>query len=362
MTSTMRAVRIRRYGPAAEVLELVTDAPVPAPGPDEILVRGRATAINPVDCTARSGYGRDVFRGLWGPLPLILGRDVSGTVAAVGAAVKEFAPGDEVYAAPHIGCYAEYVVVKAEHAARKPRNLDHLEAASLPFVALTAWTALVEHAGLSPGNAAGKRVIIPRAAGGVGSFAVQLMKAWGAHVIALCSGRNVELVRGLGADEVIDYGKTDFTQVARDCDVALDTIGKPSDFESMDGMRPNAGSAEDFDEKLMSVLKVNAGAVYVTICSPKLVLADRFGPEEGARRAEDTFRARAAAQAASGRRYHWSFFTPSGSALAEIARLVEDRAIRPVVDRVFPLEEMVAAHEYCESGRAQGKIVIDIGG
>lgn len=361
MTPTMRAVRISRYGPAAEVLEMV-NVPVPVPKPDEILVRSRATAINPVDCTARSGYGREVFRALWGPLPLILGRDVSGTVAAVGEAVTEFSPGDEVYAAPHIGCYAEYVVVKAAHAARKPRNLNHHEAASLPFVALTTWTALVEHAGLSPDTAAGKRIIIPRAAGGVGSFAVQLMKAWGAHVIALCSSRNVELVRSLGADEVIDYNSTDFTRAVRDCDVALDTIGKPSDFESMTGMRPNAGSAEDFDEKLMSVLKVDAGAVYVTICSPKLVLADRYGPEEGARRAEETFRARAAAQAAKGRRYHWSFCTPSGAALEEVARLVESGAIRPVVDRIFPLAEMVAAHEYCESGRAQGKIVIDIGG
>src|SRR5690606_32534903 len=146
---------------------------VPRPAPDEIIIRAHATAVNPVDCTARSGYGRNIFSTLWGSLPLILGRDVAGEVAAVGNRVTSFAPGDEVYAAPHIGCYAQYVAVKAEHAARKPRNLDHIEAASLPFVALTAYTALVDHAGLTASSAAGKKIVIPRAAGGVGSFAVQ---------------------------------------------------------------------------------------------------------------------------------------------------------------------------------------------
>lgn len=356
----MRAVVVRSYGRAEDVLELVNDAPVPEPAPDEILVRVHATALNSVDCSARMGYGRNVFSTLWGELPLILGRDVSGTVEATGSKVTRFKPGDEVYAAPHIGCYAEYVTVKAEHAAGKPASLTHLEAASLPFVALTAWTALVEHAGLAPDNCAGKKVVIPRAAGGVGSFAIQLMKAWGAHVTGICSSRNVDLVKRLGADEVIDYTRQDFTQVLNHCDVALDTVGKPADFETMDGRQPNAGSPEDFDEKLMSVLKTDADAVYVTICSPRMVLTDRYGLEEGTRRAEAVYRERAAAQVLLGRRYHWSFCMPSGKALEEIAGLIDNGAIRPVVDRVFPLEEIAAAHLYCESGCVQGKIVINV--
>lgn len=356
----MRAVVVGSYGCAEEVLELVNDAPVPQPEPDEILVRVHATSINSVDCSARSGYGRNVFSTLWGELPLILGRDVCGTVEATGTEVSRFQPGDEIYAAPHIGCYAEYVTVKAEHAARKPASLTHLEAASLPFVALTAWTALVEHAGLTPDNCAGKRVVIPRAAGGVGSFAIQLMKAWGAYVIGICSSRNVDLVKRLGADEVIDYTRQDFTQVLSHCDVALDTVGKPEDFESMNGRQANAGSPENYDEKIMSILKTDADAVYVTICSPRMVLTDRYGLEEGTRRAEEIFKERAAAQAELGRRYYWSFCMPSGKALEEIAGLIDSGDIRPVVDRVFPLDDIAAAHNYCESGRVQGKIVINV--
>src|SRR5690606_24415913 len=114
---TMRSVQVHRYGPAEDVLTLVEDTPVPEPAPDEILVEAHATSVNPVDCSARAGYGRNIFSTLWGGLPLILGRDVSGVVVAVGRDVEAFAPGDEVYAAPHIGCYAEYVTVKAAHAA-----------------------------------------------------------------------------------------------------------------------------------------------------------------------------------------------------------------------------------------------------
>jgi NADPH:quinone reductase-like Zn-dependent oxidoreductase len=356
----MRSLVVHRYGAAADVLEVRNDTPVPQPAPDEILVQARATSVNPVDCTARNGYGRNIFSTLWGQLPLILGRDVSGVVAAVGRDVERFEPGDEVYAAPHIGCYAQYVAVKAKHAAIKPRNLTHLEAASLPFVALTVFTALVDNVGLSAANCAGKKLVIPRAAGGVGSFAIQLMKAWGAHVAAICSTRNIDLVRQLGADVIVDYRTQDFRELLSGYDVAFDTIGKPADFDTVEGTKYNAGNPEDFDERLLSVLKTHADAAYVTICSPKMVLTDRYGLEQGNGRAEHLYKERRAAQQALGRRYYWSFFNPDGEALAQVAALVEAGAIRPVIDRVFPLEQMAAAHEYCESGRAQGKIAIDI--
>ena len=356
----MRSVVVQRYGPAADVLEVCNDTPVPEPARDEILVRARATSVNPVDCTARNGYGRNIFSTLWGELPLILGRDISGVVVAVGRDVEHFSPGDEVYAAPHIGCYAQYVAVKAKHAALKPRNLTHLEAASLPFVALTVFTALVDNVGLSAANCPGKRVVIPRAAGGVGSFAVQLVKAWGAHVAAICSTRNIDLVRQIGADVIVDYREQDFRKLLSGYDVAFDTIGKPADFETVEGPKYNVGNPEDFDERLMGVLKTHADAAYVTICSPKMVLTDRYGLKEGSSRAERLYRERSTAQQALGRRYYWSFFNPDGAALARVAGLIETGAIRPVVDRVYPLEQMAAAHEYCESGRAQGKIVIEI--
>ena len=356
----MRAVKIERYGSAEDVLVLSADTPVPQPADDEILVKVHATAINPVDCVARNGYGRNIFSTLWGELPLILGRDISGVVTAIGRNVSEFSPGDEVYAAPHIGCYAEYATVRAEHAALKPRNISHQEAASLPFVALTTWMALVDKAGLVAGNCAGRKIVIPRAAGGVGSFAVQLMKAWGAYVAGICSARNVELVRRLGADEVVDYGRQDFTDILSEYDVALDTIGKPGDFEDMRGKGYVEGVEQDFDEKLISILKKHDDAVYVTVCSPKMALTDRYGLDEGIRRAEETYRQRAEAQQRYGRRYFWSFFHPDGRALAKITGMVEAGRIRPVVDRVYSLEEIVAAHKYCETGQAQGKIVIHV--
>ena len=359
---TMRAVKIERYGSAEDVLVLSRDTPVPQPADNEILVKVHATAINPVDCAARSGYGRYIFSTLWGELPLILGRDISGVVTAIGRKVSEFSPGDEVYAAPHIGCYAEYAAVKAEHAALKPRNISHQEAASLPFVALTTWAALVDKAVLNADNCAGRKIVIPRAAGGVGSFAVQLMKAWGAYVTGICSTRNVELVKRLGADEVIDYCKQDFTKLLSDYDAVYDTVGRPSDFEAIGNKRYNEGAEDDFDERLLSVLKKNAGAVYVTICSPKMALTDQYGLDEGIRLAKEIFQKRAEAQRQYGRRYFWSFFNPNGQALAAIASLVEADKIRPVIDRVYSLDEMVAAHKYCETGQAQGKIVIDISG
>ena len=361
VTGTMRAVKIERYGSAEDVLILSGDTPVPHPADNEILVKVHATAINPVDCVARSGYGRIIFSTLWGKLPLILGRDISGVVTAIGRNVSKFSPGDEVYAAPHIGCYAEYVTVEAEHAALKPRNISHREAASLPFVALTTWAALVDKADLNADNCADRKIVVPRAAGGVGSFAVQLMKAWGAYVTGICSTRNVELVKRLGADEAIDYCKQDFTELLNGYDAAFDTIGKPSDFEAISGKGYIEGVEGDFDEKLLSVLKKNAGAVYVTICSPKMVLTDQHGLDKGIHLAQETFQQRAAAQRQYGRRYFWSFFKPNGQALAVITSLVEANKIRPVIDRVYSLEEMVAAHKYCESGQAQGKIVIDIG-
>ena len=359
-TGTMRAVRIERYGSAEDVLVFSNDTPVPQPADDEILVKVHATAINPVDCVARNGYGRNIFSTLWGELPLILGRDISGVVTDIGRNVSQFSPGDEVYAAPHIGCYAEYATVKAEHAALKPRNISHLQAASLPFVALTTWAALVDIAGLNAGNCAGRKIVIPRAAGGVGSFAVQLMKAWGARVAGICSTRNVELVKRLGADEVIDYSRQEFTGLLGGFDVALDTIGKPGDFEAMRGKGYVEGVEDDFDEKLLSVLKKHADAVYVTVCSPKMALTDRYGLDEGLRRADETYRQRAEAQRRCGRRYFWSFFKPDGRALAAISSLVEAHKVRPVIDRVYSLEEMVAAHKYCETGQAQGKIVINV--
>lgn len=338
----MRAAVYNRYGPAAEVIEIVDDAPKPVPGADQVLVRVIATSVNPIDCAVRSGYGKDFF---WEKdnmtFPVCMGRDIAGIVEAVGAQVSGFQPGDAVYAGVLRDGTAEYAVVDAAHVAHKPKRLSFVEAASMPYVALTTWSALVDRVGLTAENTAGKRVVIPRGAGGVGSFAIQLMKAWGAEVATICSTRNVDLVRSLGADIVVDYKKDDFAESLHEFDVAFDT-------------------AFDTEEKLLGTLRQGANAMYVSIVTPKIHMMDQYGVEEGLARANAYLQDRQTEQGALGRRYDWSFMEPNGAALTEIAELVDAGKIRAVVDRVYPMDKIAEGHDYCETKQAQGKIVIQV--
>ncbi|MBT3991592.1 MAG: zinc-binding dehydrogenase [Rhodospirillaceae bacterium] len=339
----MRSVEVHEYGTARDVLIFNQDAPLPEPAADEIRIRIHASSVNNIDCAIRGGYGRNIFkaRGLF-ELPLIMGRDVSGVVEKVGEDVTTFAIGDEVYAAPNNRGCADYVTVKADFVAFKPKNITHLEAACFPYVTLTAWAALVEHAGLTAADTAGQKVFLPRGSGGVGVLAIQWMKAWGAHVATTCSTANLELVRALGADEVLDYTQEDFDGKLTDYDVALDMLG------------------HDMEPAVLASLKENGSARYVSIVSPLMLLTDEHGYDEGCRIYEEQLAARKAEQAKLGREFAWSFMHPSAEALATIAGLIEQGKIKPVVDRVYPLDQLVEAHEYVESKRARGKVVIDI--
>ena len=216
--ATMRAIAAPTWG-TADVLEPVMIAR-PEPGPTEILVAVHAAGINPTDWKARASGGF----GLWGDPP-ILGYDVSGVVEAVGLGASLFQPGDEVFGMPRFpeqaGGYAEYIAAPSRRFAPKPEGLDHVQAAALPLVGLTAWQALSEVAQVKPGQ----RVLIHAGAGGVGHVGVQIAKALGAHVIATASTPKHELLRSLGADELIDYRETDFAATLRDVDVVLETIG-----------------------------------------------------------------------------------------------------------------------------------------
>ena len=215
ITETMRAVRIHAFG-GPEMLQY-EDARTPEPAADDMLIRVRAAGVNPVDWKIREGYfGKS-------PLPAILGRDFSGTVEALGQNVRGFRVGDEVFgeAASGSGTYAEFTLAKPSQSARKPRSLDHVQAAALPVASLTAWQALFDTAGLR----ASQRVLIHAAAGGVGGFAVQFAKLEGAYVIGTASAQNAAYARELGADEVIDYRATRFEDVVRDVDVVFDAIG-----------------------------------------------------------------------------------------------------------------------------------------
>jgi NADPH:quinone reductase-like Zn-dependent oxidoreductase len=217
MNGTMKAVSQDELG-GPEVLKLVT-LPAPEPGVSEILIRVHAASVNPID-----GANRQTG-ALIGQPPFVLGWDISGTVEAVGLGVTLYKPGDEVFGMLPFpqghGAYAEYAVGPTRVFVRKPDRLDHIQAAAIPMVGLTAWQALVDTAGVGEGS----RVLINAAAGGIGHLAVQIAKARGAHVAALASAANLDFVRSLGADEAIDYNSTDFTEVVRDQDVVLDIVG-----------------------------------------------------------------------------------------------------------------------------------------
>ena len=310
----MKAVQVHKYG-GPEVLRF-EDAPRPTPGSGELLIRVHAASVNAIDWKARAGYLKDVFPL---PLPYIPGWDVSGIVEAAGSGVTNFKKGDEVYARPEgarngKGTYAEYVVVKETEAALKPKSLDHIHAAAIPVVALTAWQALFDKGGLNKGQ----KVLIHGAAGGVGSFAVQLAKWKGAHVIGTASGRNQAFLRELGVDEPINYEKVSFEDVVHDVDVVLDTLGG------------------DTQNRSWKVLK--KGGILVSIVAPPSV-------DEAAKHGVRSV-----------------FFSahPSSAQLSEIAKLVDAGKLKPVVETVLPLSEARRAHELNETGHARGKIVLKV--
>jgi len=337
----MMVAQYESYGAAREVLRVV-EAPVPSPASTELLIRVHASSVNPIDCSLRSGYGRELFESRRPvKLPVRPGRDVAGEVVSVGADVKGFTPGDQVYAVAFYGANGQYLSVPAGNAALKPKSLNYHDAAALPFAAATAWTALIKAAGLNEKTTNGKRVLIPRGAGGVGNIGIQLIKAWGGYVATLCSTRNVDLVRSLGADLIIDYKTQDRRELPHDFDIAFDT-------------------AFDTEQLLLDALKVHSGAVYASVVTPRVKFIDQFGLAEGLRRAEQFLAERVAAQRALGRSYHWIFADMDGEALRVVAQLVDAGKIRPIVDRIYPLENIAEAHERCESGESQGRVIVDL--
>jgi NADPH:quinone reductase-like Zn-dependent oxidoreductase len=305
---------------------------------DEVLIEVHAAGVNLLDVKLRNGEFKLVLPY---HLPLVLGHDVAGVVVKVGALVRQFKPGDEVYARPddfRIGTFAEFVPVREASVALKPKGLTMEQAASLPLVALTAWQALVERADLKKGQ----KVFIQAGSGGVGSFAIQLAKHLGASVATTTSSTNLALVKSLGADVVVDYKTQDFEEVLRDYDVVL---------HSQDGKTL---------EKSLRVLR--AGGKLVSISGPP-------DPEFGQQIAAPAFvrlvmrllswgvRRRAQRRGVG---YSFLFMRANGGQLHEIARLVEAGAIRPVIDRVFPLESINDALAYVAGGRAKGKVVVKI--
>lgn len=332
----MKAAYIEHYAKNDQVR--IGFLPQPHPGPHDLLVRVRAASVNPVDLAIRSGR---LKRILPYPLPLTLGSDLSGEVVAVGSAVTRFQVGDAVFARldkDRIGSFAEYALVSEQAAAPKPASLTHVEAASVPLVGLTAWQALTDIGQVKPGQ----KVLIQAGSGGVGSLAIQLARTLGADVATTVSKRNEALARDLGAQTVIDYRTQRFDDVLSDMDFVLDTQGGEVLARSFKVLRRGG-----------TVVTINgaptADAVrdYPVVWPVRLALkALHLKDERLARR----YRVH----------YAYLFMRPDGEQLALLGDMLEKGTIKPVIDRVFTLDEAREALAYSETGRATGKVVIEI--
>lgn len=330
----MKAAVIDRYG-GPEVVR-IGEVPVPAIGDTDLLVKVLAASVNPLDFKTRAGQVKVLLKYRF---PLILGNDLAGVVTAIGPGVSRFKVGDEVYARldkDRIGAFAEFAAVRESAAAMKPSSIGFEAAASLPLVALTAWQALVEIGRLRPGQ----RVLIHAGSGGVGSIAIQLARHLGATVLTTVGQRNVELVKQLGADVAIDYRSERFEDVAKDCDLVLDSAG---------------GST-----LVRSFACVKRGGLVVSIGgTPSAEFARDWGLNPLLRLAIGLMgRKVTAAARRSGAHYHYLFMRADGAQLSEIARLVDRGVLRPLVDKTYPLDRIPEALAYSESGRATGKVVV----
>ena len=330
----MKALTFQRYGKSPGLG--MTERPRPVPKPDELLVEVHAAGLNPIDNMLMTGAFKPVVKL---GLPATVGSDVAGVVVEVGSRVTRSKPGDAVFASVFDldrGTLADYVAVPEAVAAPKPANLDFVQAASVPMVGLTAWQALKERIGLR----AGQKVFIPAGSGGIGTFAIQLAKVLGASVATTTSTRNVDFVRGLGADEVVDYKQQQFQDVLRDYDAVLGTVKGEVIEQSVGILKPGGRIASlvgplDAAFARTRGLNVLLRIVFGLMSRKILRLAGKRGVA-----------------------YSFLFVHPDGGQLAEIGALLESGRLRPVIDKVFPFEQATDALAYLAQGRARGKVVV----
>lgn len=332
----MQALTFKRYGRSPEIE--FADVPRPTLKADELLVQVHAAGLNPIDNMIPAGTFKPVLKF---ELPATLGSDIAGVVVEVGSRVTRFKPGDAVFASLFDlgrGSIAEFAAVPESVAAPKPAKLDFVQAASVPMVGLTSWQALKERANVR----AGQKVFIPAGSGGIGTFAIQLAKYFGAKVGTTTSTGNVPLVTTLGADEVVDYKKENFEKVLRGYDVVLGTLRGDAIEKAIGILKPGS--------KVVSLIGP-LDAAFARARRLNFFLTFMFGLMSRkimrlARKRDVT--------------YSFLFVRPDGAQLAEIGGLLESEHIRPVIDRVFSFEQAKEALEYLAQGRAKGKVVVKI--
>lgn len=334
----MKALVLKRYG-GAEPLAFA-DVARPTIGPDDILVKVRAAGLNPIDNMIPKGMFKPILKF---QLPATMGSDFAGVVVEVGSHVSRFHVGDAVYGSVFDlgnGSFAEFVAVPEHAAALKPANLSFVEAASIPMVGLTVWQALKEHMQVKPGQ----KVFIPAGSGGIGTFAIQLAKHLGAIVGTTTSTANIELVRTLGADEVIDYKKQAFEDVLHDYDAVLGTTRGGGLEAALNIVRPHS--------KVVSLIGPPDPA-FAQARGMNFVMKLVFGLLSA------NIRRLARKHGAT---YRFMFVRPDGSQLASIGELLKAGRVRPVIDKVFPFTQAKAGLDYLEQGRAKGKVVLQMEG
>lgn len=332
----MKALTFKRYGKSPEIS--VTDVPLPTLKPNELLVKVHAASVNPIDNLITTGMFKPILHF---QLPAILGSDLAGVVIEIGSQVSRFKPGDAVFASIFDlgnGAIAEFAAVPESAAAMKPANLDFMQAASIPMVGLTAWQALTERANLQ----AGQKVFIPAGSGGIGTFAIQLAKYLGAYVATTTSTGNIDMVRALGADQVIDYKQQAFETVLGGYDLVLGTIRGDAIEKSIDILKPGSKIVSlvgPLDTAFAQVRKLNSVLTFVFwLMSRKMMSL--------ARKREIS--------------YSFLFVRRDGAQLGHIGKLLETERIKPVIDKVFPFEQAKQALDYLAKGHAKGKIVVQM--
>ncbi|MDI6532305.1 NADP-dependent oxidoreductase [Bacillus mycoides] len=331
----MRAMVIDKYG---KVPMRMTEMPTPEINEYEVLAEIHAASINPIDFKIRDGKVKLLLKY---KMSLILGNDFSGVIVKVGTKVTQFKVGDEIYARPRkdkIGTFAEYIAIHEDDIALKPKNLTFEEAASIPLVGLTSYQALHDIMQLQKGQ----KILIHAGSGGVGTFAIQLAKIMGATVATTASEAGENLVKSLGADEIINYKKEKFEDILKNYDAVFDTLGgttleksfdiikSEGNIVSVSGM-PNAGFGKEFGSGFFKTL-------LFSLASKKLTALEKKHNAQ----------------------YSFLFMKPSGDQLRIIAKYIESGQIKPIIDRIFPFEDTQKAMEYSESGRAKGKIIVKI--
>jgi NADPH:quinone reductase-like Zn-dependent oxidoreductase len=332
----MKAFIVSRFG-TKEALQL-EDTEVPVVKENDVLVQVYAAGVNLLDAKVRNGEFKFFLPY---QTPFILGHDVAGVITTVGSRVNKFKAGDEVYARPadhRIGTFAEYISINENDVALKPKNLSMEEAASIPLVGLTVWQALIERANLKKGQ----RVFIQAGSGGVGTFAIQLAKHLGATVATTTSSANVDLVKSLGADIVIDYKKDDFETILKDYDVVLNSQDAKTLDKSLRILKPDGEVISISGPPDVDFAKQIGSPWYLKLIMKMLSAGIR---KKSKRLGVD---------------YSFLFMRADGNQLSDITSLINAGIIKPVLDKVFPFEQTNDALAYVEAGRAKGKVVIKV--